>query len=89
MVESRTLFAGTERYLFMNEDGNYSPYLDCSGAVVLSALKYLQGHQDTEISFLVKKVLPTFDVNFTRYVTYFNGLAGIMELFLLCVRHLP
>ncbi|MCI1913435.1 hypothetical protein [Schleiferilactobacillus perolens] len=82
MVESRTLFAGTERYLFMNEDGNYSPYLDCSGAVVLSALKYLQGHQDTEISFLVKKVLPTFDVNFTRYVTYLNGLAGIMELFL-------
>lgn len=82
MTENGRSFSGMPHYLFTNEIGNYSPYLASSGAVLLSSLKFLRQHQNEDLIHLVKALLPSFDGNMARNVSYLYGLSGIADLFL-------
>lgn len=76
------VFGNSNGYFLLNELGNFSPYLSCSGSVVYSALNILKKFPDLKLASIVKKRLEAFDINFARNISYTYGLAGIADIFL-------
>lgn len=73
----------TEKKLFLNDQNNLSPYVNCTSGLVQVTIKYLNSHYNKRIAILCKKLIESIDITFVRNPSYKYGLSGIADTFLL------
>lgn len=73
----------SEKKLFLNDQNNFSPYVNCTAGLIQVTIKYLDYYYDEKIALFCKELIESIDMTFVRNPSYKYGLSGIADTFLL------